>query len=929
MLTFWVFTMAVCGFTQAHPARQDPIATHLFATTPGAPLTLHLNEAVWIDSSATCDITHLLLDSARFRPIADSGLVKKGSIAWVRFRLINEGNRAVQAYVKPFVCADTISIYYVQHGQIIDRYQTGMAFPAKRQSLPLLGNLYPVYVGINDTLLVYMKVPLCVNTYTRQVGRLQVLPSGPLMHTKMTLFIWQSLYMGIMVLICFVSFILFLLFAERLFIYYGLLMLFLGLYFPRMYGILDALGISLHTTYVSLEHLIISGIVLSTFLFISRYTRLKQMMSRYFWLYLLVSIAAFLFVHLLKLVGVPSSLASRYFNFVLLGWVILCFIPIIRYSLKPEPAARILLLSIVFMFLGSVVLILRLLDLLPHNPIIQHSFQFGVLAFSGILFYGLFDRIRDIQNERQRIKELDSLKTRFFANISHEFRTPLTLIMGPISQVMAQTHDPEHTHLLGMAKRNASRLLQLVNQLLDLSRITTGKMTLHIQQVNLASLLRTIVEQFDSLATSKGIRLKYVSQKDPLSLYVDTSKVEKVLYNLLANAFRYTPEGGEITVMVIDLGEEVEVLVRDTGQGMPADMLEHIFDQFSQGSKGDESQGSGIGLALVKELMELQGGSVEVESQVGNGTTFLVRFLKGTDHFEPQDLAPLTSPDEESNKAGGIPLGYALPAEQIQPAPSQTFEDEYEDSKPLLLLIEDSIDMRDFIRKHLCGCYDILEAPDGLTGIALAKKYLPDIIVSDVMMPDADGYEVCRTLKTDQHTSHIPFILLTAKAEISEKMEGLHTGADDYLIKPFEVQELEVRIHNLIEQRKALREKFLAEALGQSLDIDGAQADKAFLQQVTASINTHLTDSQFSVEVLAADVGFSRVHMNRKLKALTGLSANKFIVDYRLQLAMTLLHQGEHNVSEIGYQTGFGSTSYFVKCFREKFGTSPGTLLKK
>jgi signal transduction histidine kinase len=307
-----------------------------------------------------------------------------------------------------------------------------------------------------------------------------------LINSRLTLVTWQSLYMGIMMLICFVSLIMFLLFRDRLFIYYVLMMFFLGLYFPRMYGVLDPLAFPLlGNPYISLAHIIISGIVIFTFLFISRYTSLKQVMPRYFWLYPYGFAGSFPVCTHRKAVRLSNGNINATHNFIMLAWVVICFFPIFRSSLKPDPAARVLLVSIVFMFLGSVVLILNLLKILPSIPMVQHSFQFGVLAFSGILFYGLFDRIRSIQDERQRIKELDGLKSRFFANISHEFRTPLTLIMGPVEQVMERTDDPEDKRLLGMAKGNASRLLQLVNQLLDLSRINTGKMTLHVREMNL------------------------------------------------------------------------------------------------------------------------------------------------------------------------------------------------------------------------------------------------------------------------------------------------------------------------------------------------------------------------------------------------------------------------------------------------------------
>jgi signal transduction histidine kinase/DNA-binding response OmpR family regulator len=604
-------------------------------------------------------------------------------------------------------------------------------------------------------------------------------------------------------------------------------------------------------------------------------------------------------------------------------------VPVFLLTRKKDKSALILLISIGILFVGSVFFVLGLAYILPFEGLVKYGIQIGLLIFSAILFYGLFDKVNTIRGEKKRIEELDQLKSRFFANISHEFRTPLTLISGPIQQLIDDPDDTNDKHLLKTARRNADRLLALINQLLDLSKLEAGKMELSVQEQNFGALLKGITMSFESLAVRRHIRLHFASQQENISLFVDRDKIEKIFYNLLSNAFKFSEEQGEISVMLLDQKEEIEVLVRDNGKGIPADRLPHIFDRFYQvdSSETREQEGTGIGLALVKELVVLHQGNISVESKEGEGTTFRIHFLKGKGHFESHQL-------QEENEVIGDPTpAFSFPEfdqhESISPSLINNLPGQGNpENLPTVLIIEDNTDVRAYIKNHLVNSFHTLEAINGQDGIEKALEHLPDLIISDVMMPFKDGYEVCEILKTDPRSSHIPIILLTAKAAQEEKLKGLETGADDYLVKPFDTRELEVRVRNLIQLRQQLRQRF-----GESPRIDASAigtnaVDKAFLEKVLSLIKEHLNDSQFSVEFLASEVGMSRVHLNRKLKALTDLSANKFIQAYRLEQALILLQEGAGNVSEIAFQTGFGSTAYFVKCFREKYGKTPGEVRK-
>ncbi|MEZ4847148.1 MAG: tetratricopeptide repeat protein [Bacteroidia bacterium] len=508
--------------------------------------------------------------------------------------------------------------------------------------------------------------------------------------------------------------------------------------------------------------------------------------------------------------------------------------------------------------------------------------------------------------EAESLREIDRVKSRFFANISHEFRTPLTLILGPIKQLFKKSNSPEDKKSLTLVQRNAERLLDLVNQLLDLSKLESGKMDLQLSRGDIITFIKGIVFSFESLADIKQIRYHTYFPNRAIETSFDKDKLEKVLTNLLSNAFKFTPEEGDIRVETTISSEPsgknfLEITIQDNGMGIPEDQLEHIFDRFYQ-IEGNEIQGTGIGLALTKELIELQQGNISVSSVVGQGSLFTISL--------PLDEIKTI---ESAQDISSIIVNESI-AEQIA------------GELPRLLLVEDNEDVRLFIADQLRESHQLMEAPNGAIGFEMAVNEIPDLIITDVMMPVMDGNALTKKLKTDARTSHIPVIMLTAKSGKENKIEGLETGADDYLTKPFDGDELTVRIRNLIQQRKLLRERFRKDITLKPKDIAITSADEQFLQKIIDLIEKRMDDEMLSVEEVASEVALSRSQLHRKLKALTDHSPSTFIRSIRLKRAKDLLEQQAAGVAEVAYQVGFSSPTYFSKCFKDEFGVSPVEL---
>ncbi|WP_247236622.1 ATP-binding protein [Telluribacter sp. SYSU D00476] len=546
----------------------------------------------------------------------------------------------------------------------------------------------------------------------------------------------------------------------------------------------------------------------------------------------------------------------------------------------------------------------------------------------------LSHQTQELARQAEKLRELDQVKTRFYANISHEFRTPLTLILNNLLDKLSgaqlstsQEHVSVGVHELNVMSRNARRLLQLINQLLDLSKLESGHMVLHRQDVDLRQVLSVVYASFTSLAEYQRVHFELQLPDEPVLCQQDEDKLEKILYNLLSNAFKFTPAEGKV-LLKADVVEsttqpdaaDVRIMVKDSGPGIQPDQLDRVFDRFYQGEQlYSDAQGTGIGLALVRELVELHQGRITVSSEAGQGACFQVLLPL----IPPSSRTPLTTKAVQEVPIDLLLLPHVPTAVVATHQVPDHSEPGKPDDQPIVLVVEDNDDLRAYIKAQLEPTYQVLESMNGAEGLTLAQETIPDLVISDRMMPVMDGNELCKQLKAHLPTSHIPVILLTALASTEEKVKGLETGADDYLTKPFDARELHVRIHNLIESRKKLREHFSREIRLEPTGIVVPSAEEKFLQQVMQIVEDRMGDSDFSVDEFSREVGMSRVHLHRKLKALTGQSPSDFIRMIRLKRAAQLLDARAGNVAEVAYQVGFNNLSYFSRCFREQFGRLP------
>ncbi|QHT71668.1 response regulator [Rhodocytophaga rosea] len=572
-----------------------------------------------------------------------------------------------------------------------------------------------------------------------------------------------------------------------------------------------------------------------------------------------------------------------------------------------------------------------------------YAFAFVGLFYGGWRYLLLRERSKNEQQLRQfkaeQVLEMDQLKSHFFANISHEFRTPLTLILSPLEKKLRTLHvdHPEQSDFQLM-HRNALRLLQLVNQLLDLSKLEAGKMVLQTEPGEIIHFFQRIATSFTSLAEARQIQFGVHAPDEYLWVCFDKDKLEKILNNLLSNAFKFTPTAGSISISLrlkpasaldnIPL-EKAHILadfsIKDTGIGISSSQIKQIFNRFHQvdNSLTREQEGSGIGLSLTKELVELHGGSISVESELEKGTTFTVSLPLELMHHKQLEQRDVFSKEHQLT-FGGITERYK--GEELTTLPTYA-ESSTDLPAPMVLIVEDNADLRRFmhqiLREYSDPPYRVIEATNGEEGYHKAMEHIPDLIISDIMMPKMDGIALCSRLKTDEKTSHVPVILLTAKTSGESKVEGLERGADDYLTKPFEMRELLTRIHNLIEGRRKLKAHFSGQVLLQPQDIAITSADERFLKRTMEVIESYMGDTQFNVDILGKEVGMSRTQLYRKLQALTGQSPSDFIKVMRLQRAAQLIAKGSGTVSEISYQVGFSSHSYFSKCFLEQYGQTP------
>ncbi len=537
-------------------------------------------------------------------------------------------------------------------------------------------------------------------------------------------------------------------------------------------------------------------------------------------------------------------------------------------------------------------------------------------------------KMREFEAKKQR--ELENIKSRFFANLSHEFRTPLTLIRGPVEELISGTAAENQQEYFQLIQRNSEKLQELIDQLLELTQLENAAIPLKATQENLVNLLRGVFYSFDSLAKEKTITISFSADREKLICWVDRDKLEKIINNLLSNAFKFTPAKGEISVSInhqsFDGNEFAIVKVADTGIGIPQDKLKNIFDRFYQVDDSTRKKygGSGIGLALVKELVDLHKWIIDVKSEIGKGTEFYLKIPLSESYLSEKEKVYEQASDESKKVSDTITEAYS-DEDRFEKEIEQEITEKQKllDAKPLILVVEDSEDVRSYLTGLLKSDYQLKEAVDGEDGIKKAADLMPDLIISDVMMPSMDGFEFCKKIKTDWQTSHIPVILLTAKASRESKIEGLETGADAYLTKPFSSKELLVQVKNLLEQRRNLREKFSKEIKVEPASITVNSLDNEFLKKAFDITEKNIPNTEFNSEAFAKGMFVSRSQLHRKLLAITGQAPGEFVRSFRLKKATELILEKRLSITQIAFEVGFSSPSHFTKAFRHQFNCLP------
>ncbi len=524
------------------------------------------------------------------------------------------------------------------------------------------------------------------------------------------------------------------------------------------------------------------------------------------------------------------------------------------------------------------------------------------------------------RQEAERVQQVDALKTKFFTNVSHEFRTPLSLILSPLDKIVKKAGDPEQKKQLQLVQRNAKRLLNLVNQLLDFRKMEVQDFSIHLTRQDIVHFSRDIVYSFSDISEKKDIALTFSTALDSLETYFDKDKLEKILFNLLSNAFKYTPGGGKVSVALDYLKDEnavaqIALKVKDTGIGIPPEMHDKIFERFYQlNVPGDiQSSGSGIGLVITREFVKLHGGTIKIESEPEKGTVFTV-LLPVKEMHEPISL---------NGNGAEVVLTGDLPLNGIEHSANGVENGETNHRKKSILLVEDNEDFRFYLKDNLQQRYQVTEAINGKDGWEKVKELQPELVVSDIMMPMMNGIELSKKIRTDPRTSHIPVILLTAMGDEETELEGFRAGINDYISKPFTFEILASRIKSLLTMREQLRKKFQQQVDITPADVTVTPVDEEFMKRAFEIVEKNMSNPEFSVEDLSRELFISRVGLYKKIVSITGKTPIEFIRIMRLKRAAQLLQQGQTNIASIAYEVGYNNPKIFSKYFKEEFGVIP------
>lgn len=523
-------------------------------------------------------------------------------------------------------------------------------------------------------------------------------------------------------------------------------------------------------------------------------------------------------------------------------------------------------------------------------------------------------------------QQVSDIKLKFFTNISHELRTPLTLIAGPVEYIMKSEELSDNVrNQLKIVERNTDRMLRLVNQILDFRKIQKNKMKLRVEKMDIVPFVRQIMDNFEALAEDHHIDFVFESEKTSLNLWVDSDKLEKIVFNLLSNAFKYTPQGKMITLFIHENENSVAIGVQDQGIGIPESKKSSIFVRFENLIDKNlfNQQSSGIGLSLVKELVELHQATIRVDSKVGEGSCFTVEFLKGKDHYT-EDVELIVSDSLDATDAGTFSMMELN--EKTEEGMREVGE------RKTLLLVEDNLELRFFLRSVFVSQFDVIEAADGVEGLEKAKKFVPDMIVSDIMMPEKDGLAMIKEIRENLSTSHIPVILLTAKTDMESKLQGVEQGADDYITKPFSATYLKAKVDNILARRSKLQHLYRANLMNESLVVDDEATppqtemsvhDRKFMDKLMELMEKNMDNGDLIVDDLVKELAVSRSVFFKKLKSLTGLAPVEFIKEIRVKRAAHLIETGNYSMTQIAYMVGINDPRYFSKCFKQHYGMTP------
>lgn len=530
------------------------------------------------------------------------------------------------------------------------------------------------------------------------------------------------------------------------------------------------------------------------------------------------------------------------------------------------------------------------------------------------------DRLR--LQEHIHAEEMADAKLKFFMNISHEIRTPMTLIVAPLLSLIKQDDDSHRRSIYETIRRNAERILGLINQMMDLRKIDKGQMQMHMCETELISFIGDIHMLFDQQAKAKTIRFTYEHDTQMLPVWIDRQNFDKVIVNLLSNAFKFTPTGGQIAMSVTHDDRQVHIAIKDTGEGIPEDKLDRIFDRFYQtpSMANDRKTGTGIGLDLTRSLVELHHGTIVAHNNKdGAGCEFVVTIPLGNQHLKPEEI--ITEKQDVSH-------AVSLIDEEVVSHPDVVGELPKVGRRQRIVIVEDDTEIRDYLAAELSSDYDVSMADNGRAGLSEVLKLMPDLVISDIMMPEMDGNELCSKIKGNPATNHIPVILLTAKSRDEDQLEGLEMGADAYVMKPFNLDILRRTIVNLIHTHQMLRLKYgRNDQLEEQVDqVKMKSPDDQLLERVMKVINKNISNSDLSVDGIAEEVGISRVHLHRKMKELTGQTPHDFIRNIRLKQAAKLLSSQNMNITEVMYACGFNNAASFSTIFKKFYGMSPANI---